>query len=63
MPGESLDASENLPKERRCQMTFSQLEELGGNTRCPRASNKDILEILVLARGRTPTTTRLRRVK
>ena len=25
--------------------------------------NKDTLEILVLARGRTPTTTRLRRVK
>ena len=27
MPGESLDAPENLPKERRCQMTFSQLED------------------------------------
>jgi len=27
MPRESLDARENLPKERRCQVTFSQLED------------------------------------
>jgi hypothetical protein len=26
MPYDSLDASENLPKEDRCQMTFSQLK-------------------------------------
>jgi len=27
MPRESLDAPENLPKERRCQMAFGQLQD------------------------------------